>query len=292
MDQDKWIRKLARILTDMGFEDKGPATHRKYVYSGDRCTQECNLVIQSHAKETSKRAIVGYVKRTMRAAGVDPKMIAELDKLPLGFIAVGMKIDEIDDALFDALVSNDAELAAEIGIELGKQLKDPANKNFNPSAFDRLEKRKNNQKELYRHEKHCEDILTDIMSSALEAHINRHGYFEITCGQVSRQISEFEPDIVDQYELDIISCDANADEYILKSICKNEIADVLKDAGYSNFIEAVINNNTGDDFTSLYDSDDLVRTNLMRSSKATVSGTQKLAEQLDQIRTKIALSGR
>ena len=148
MEHDKWIRKLVAILVEMGFEPQAPQAHRKFVYRGDKCKHEVNLVIQSHAKESSKKAIVGYVKRTLREAGADMEMISKLDKLAFGFIADGMSIDEIDDALFDALKTNETGLAAEIGIELGKAIIEQGADSYSIRAFNLIDNQKNTQSQV------------------------------------------------------------------------------------------------------------------------------------------------
>ena len=290
MDQDKWIRKLARILTDMGFEDKGPATHRKYVYNGDRCTQECNLVIQSHAKETSKRAIVGYVKRTMRAAGADPQMIAELDKLPLGFIAHGMKIDEIDDALYDALVSNDAELAAEIGIELGKQLKDPANTSYTIRAFSRKSQHQNNLNNLTSLHRQIENIILDLVQFEIDEHIYRHGSFFIDTRSLINEMSQLDDDISEKYQIRIKGIEGKSNDIAMTCIFIDEIAAAFTEAGYVNVFSASVDDDDGEGDITLFDTQSIYSIRLLRPPSATIPMMQDLISVLDAHRTMMAIT--
>ena len=256
MEHDKWIRKLVAILVEMGFEPQAPQAHRKFVYRGDKCKHEVNLVIQSHAKESSKKAIVSYVKRTLREAGADMEMISKLDNLAFGFIADGLSIDEIDDALFAALKTNETELAAEIGIELGKAIIEQGADSYNIKAFGQFADY-NNQSLLARKAfNNIKHMLSDLFLAAFKEHINRYGYFELYKSSLYGGTSQFDHDICEKYSLKISGQSVDTDELILSGSFTDEIKNLLTSHNLHPSFDAVFNNNTGDDNACFTDEDD------------------------------------
>ena len=284
MEHDKWIRKLVAILVEMGFEPQAPQAHRKFVYRGDKCKHEVNLVIQSHARESSKKAIVGYVKRTLREAGADMEMISKLDKLAFGFIADGLSIDEIDDALFAALNTNDTELAAEIGIELGKAIIEQGADSYSIRAFNLIDNQKNTQSQV---RVILEDVvitLKDIFRQAFAEHLNRHGSFEIFSHGHMHKTSSFDQDVLEKYSFAIISEQCDEDEFSLSGCFIGDLASTLAKHDHSIGFEAVFANETGDDYVYFTEVDDFSSLRMKHNLKISTETAQSLKSAVDDER--------
>ena len=289
MEHDKWIRKLVAILVEMGFEPQAPQAHRKFVYRGDKCKHEVNLVIQSHAKESSKKAIVGYVKRTLREAGADMEMISKLDKLAFGFIADGMSIDEIDDALFAALKTNETGLAAEIGIELGKSLSEPANKNYAVNAFARQSQHQNNLNQLTKFHNEIEDIIQDLFTLEIYEHIHRHGTFFIDTRGMINEISQLDDDISAKHQIQIKGIDGQSGHITLTCVFIDEIAAALAASGYVTAFKADVDDEDGESNIILTETNSIYSIHLPHPPSTDASKMEELISVLSSHRTMMAL---
>jgi len=284
MEHDKWIRKLVAILVEIGFEPQAAQAHRKFVYRGDKCKHEVNLVIQSHAKESSKKAIVGYVKRTLREAGADVAMIARLDKLAYGFIADDMSINEIDNALFKALKTNETELAAEIGIELGKAIIEQGADSYNIRAFDQFADH-NNQSLLARKAfNNIKHMLSDLFLAAFKEHINRYGYFELYKSSFYGKTSQLDHDILEKYSLQMSGQSVDADELILSGSFTGEIKNLLTSHNCSPLFDAVFSNSTGDDNACFTDADDYSTLRMAQNPNMSLEQANQLETEIEHQR--------
>lgn len=284
MEHDKWIRKLVAILVEMGFEPQAPQAHRKFVYRGDKCKHEVNLVIQSHAKESSKKAIVSYVKRTLREAGADMEMISMLDKLAYGFIADGKSIDEIDVALFDALKTNDTAMAAAIGIELGKAIIEQGADSYSVKAFDQFDDYNNQNLLALKAFNNIEHMLSDLFLAAFKEHINRHGYFELHKSLLYGNTSKFDRDILEKYSFKISGQRGDKDELILSGSFTGQIENILTSHDCYHTFDAVFNNYTGDDSAWFTDADDYSTLRMPYNPNMSLEQASQLETQIEHQR--------
>lgn len=248
MESDKWIRKLFALLESMGFELQAAQSHRKVVYTGDKLSKPCTLIIQSHAKESSKRDIMSYIKRTLRAADAPADMISQLDSFPIGFIADGMTISQIDHALYDALKYHDNLLIAEIALELGKALAEQ-NNDYQVTAIDKTNADKIYHQNLQQCFKNINDILRNIFEQALQAEIDIYGSYELTPYQNSRNIEHFDTEIYDKYSLKITGSSKSDDEFILNCEFTNDLGDILISGGFGSLFSVSFN---GDEYLDCY----------------------------------------
>jgi len=246
VESDKWIRKLLALLVKMGFELQAPQSHRKVIYKGDKLKKPCDLVIQSHAKDSSKRDIMSYIKRTLRAAGAPADMISQLDSLPISFVPDGMSIQQIDDELYSALSKRDSRLVAEIAVELGKAISDQGAADYTIKAFMLLDEEIKRQNEVYNCYKMIRDMLCDIFEKAFMAYTERYGYLEFTLKDFRISCSEFDADICDKYSLYIDGADKTDDELILKGMFTGDLGNHLNIAGYDGSFQVSFFGNADD----------------------------------------------
>jgi len=122
---------------------------------------------------------MSYIKRTLRAAEAPADMISRLDSLPISFIADGMNIQQIDDALYDAVTLGDGRLAAEIALELGKAIAELDNADYTIKAFMRLDADIKRQEDIYRCYVQIRDILQEIFEQAFMTYNERYGYLNL-----------------------------------------------------------------------------------------------------------------
>jgi len=237
MESDKWIRKLFALLVEMGFELQSPQSHRKVIYKGDKLKKPCSLVIQSHAKESSKRDIMSYIKRTLRAADAPPEMIERLNSFPIGFVADGMTIQQIDQELYDAISKKDVRLIAEVAVELGKAISEQGADSYQIEAFNLMDAEAKRLDEVYKCFVKTRDMLQDIFEQAFLSYTESHGYLVFTTDQYGNICCDFDADVCEKYSFEIVGFDKTSDEIIIKGLFTGDLGEMLNNAGYSKLFE-------------------------------------------------------
>jgi len=281
MESDKWIRKLFALLVEMGFELQSPQSHRKVIYKGDKLKKPCSLVIQSHAKESSKRDIMSYIKRTLRAADAPPEMIERLSSFPIGFVADGMTIQQIDDALYDALQRYDKNLIAEIALELGRAIAED-NSNYQVKAFDKVNADTKNLDQLMGGFSSIRKLLVGIFEQALKDQLERHETFELHTSNFKPVTDRFDDDIHNKYSFRIIGIDKSDDVFTLNCQFTNDMANILSNGHLSNFFSVSFYGDEYEDGHTITSVHDIGRFSFTENYNISLDHLRDLEDQIKQ----------
>jgi len=232
---------------------------------------------------------MSYIKRTLRAADAPQDMINRLDSLALGYIVVNQTPEQVDNDLYDAIAKNNSLLAAEIALELGKIIIEPANSNYVIKCFDKLELYNAQDKQLISYHDKINHIFYDIFKLALNAQLERKGYYIFSPRAENINQIQFDDDISDRYQFDIIS-GRQSDEYlILTCLAKDELAEVLTSSCYPITFEAFFQTYVGDFQVMIISADQITKISIQPNLKLNLSSTHEFYEKISPIHVAILM---
>ena len=232
---------------------------------------------------------MSYIKRTLRAAEAPADMISRLDSLAISFVADGMSIQQIDDALYDALLHRDSRLVAEIAVELGKAISDHGDVDYSINAFTLLDADIKRREEVYSCYVKTRDMLQEIFEQAFMTYSERYGYLEFTSKYFGVSCSEFDADICEKYSFQMVGTDKTSDELILKGMFTGDLGDHLNNAGYNGLFQVSFFGNADDRRCVISSPNDISGFDLEANWNLSSSAAHKLVDNIAQERVLIYL---
>lgn len=292
-EYDKWVRKVVKLLLDMGFKDVSSkrGRHRKFRYDGDGVDKPCTIVIQSKMREYARFDALLEIKNNLKNAGADDELITKFDTLALGMMIPESdeEIDELETALSSALRLDDGLAIATAGIELGKRIQAKKLKDYVSSSIQNiLDEKKNSEIARILNDK-IETTLSHLFRSALKAHIERHHCFEFYTRSYGGSVSRFDDDIAQHFGFICMTHESNGStELELGGMFAGELKEAFNEAKVHASFRAIFSDDSGEGDQCYYSTDGFYDV-WLSIGKMTMETHKKLANDIEQIGLKALL---
>ena len=251
-EYDKWVRKLVAVLLELGFEDvssKG-GKHRKFRYDGPLIDTPYTATIPSHVKSSSRRPLLGELRRSLRECGAKPELTQRFDNFTLQMIAVDPSdsIEEIEEKLYDALNSNDKLAIAELSLALAAA-KLAASDKIESSAVSRYSLEARDGSAFLDLTREINAIVEDQFKRAFDHHIEEFGLFsvDILPFHSGSRISEFSAENSLSFGFELDGClPDEVQPFELYGNCTGFTASVLQKHGAGTRFDLLLDNESGE----------------------------------------------
>ncbi len=204
---DGWTRKLIKRLRKIGFVmGKANATsHRKYILDNP-CGHEITLVIPTHIPESSRGAVVEYVRKKLEQGGADIKTVQAFRNYALGMLdaEISDSIDELEDKLFAALKTNNLINAVSIAFELGRLTNKEGDERHKPNALINFISEKDEKINQSRLAMQVENFIFKHFKAAISEQLHRTQVIFMSSRQ-SFSNNIFEKEIKEKHGFEIVS---------------------------------------------------------------------------------------
>ena len=285
-EQDKWTRKLVRLLKELGFTDVSSkrAPHRKYRLESDKLQKPCTVVVQRKMHEYARADAIKQIVDNLKDAGANDSLISQFDKMALGML-LAEPDDDFEDligSLKTAIKMNDRRAVAVASFELGRRIEKGHRHENSSIIFDIFEEEDNIKNKEIKYKNEITDILSDLFERALRAHIDRNGCFEFYA-RFGGNVDRFDEEVVNHFGFKITSHSAGDDEIVLSGIFAGELKEIFLTFTDRLHFEASIIDEDGETDKSIYRTDDFYKVRLpfleLESNEY-----EQMIKQLDQYR--------
>lgn len=287
-EHDKWVRKVIKVLMDMGFKDVSSkrGKHRKFRYEGDDVEKPCTIVIQSKMKEYARFHALAEIKDNLLKAGATETLISQFDDIALGMMITDKDdtLDDLEEKLQAAIKLNERISIAQAAFELGKHVGVNNLLPYSSSAIQNaLEQRNEANIKRILNDK-IELILTHLFRAALKAHLDRHDYFDFYTQSYGGQVDKFDNDISKHFGFRITGHDHNDTELELTGFFDGELKQYFDDTGVHASFRAIFSDGSGEGDQCYTDTDDFYHIRLSIGSLS-VDRHKRLADDLNNFVT-------